>query len=83
MPIHNPSDATRRSTRTLVQGSVVTAIIAVAGTITTMVTPETEFNSTFWLLFAMSCAQTVGTSVGSYVQRKREQSQEDSHAVTD
>lgn len=76
MTVKTPSDAARRSTRTLIQGSVVTGVLALAGTTTALLTPDTELTPAFWAFFGLSAIQTVGTSVASYVQRKLEDRRE-------
>lgn len=66
------AEARSRAKRTLVQGLLVTVIIAVAGVTLQVIgswSHDDMVNATAWTMYATSVAQAILTSVASWAQR--------------
>lgn len=64
------TEAKSRSVRTLVQGAVITAVIAVAGVVTSVVGtwgPDQVMSGPAWFALGTSAVVAILTSVASYV----------------
>lgn len=68
-----PSEASKRAKRTLVQGAVITAVVAIAGVVvqaTTTLTGSSVFHAATWEAVGGTAVVSVLHAVSSYVAAK-------------
>lgn len=65
--VESKKDATDRSKRSLVQGLIATALVAVGGVVGDMVVPGVAID---WPTFSLALVVAVLTAVASYLQRR-------------